>query len=142
MSVPELLILDANILFSFFKSDSSRRYLVEELLNRECKLISPDFVFEELSQNKDKIMKFSKINESEFIFLFLLLKKEIETVSESEYSEFLIKSKEISPHTKDNPYFALALSVNFPIWSDEEEFKQQSKIEIFDTAKLAKLFGL
>lgn len=142
MSVPELLIIDANILFSFFKSDSVRRYLIEELLNCECKLISPDFVFEELSQNKDKIMKFSKIDESEFIFLVLLLKKEIKTISESEYSEFLINAKSISPHTKDDPYFALALAFNLSIWSDEEKFKQQSKIKIFDTARLAKLFGV
>lgn len=142
MPVPKLLIIDANILFSFFKSNSARRYLIEELLNCECKLISPDFVFEELSQNKDKIMKFSKIDESEFIFLFLLLKREIETISKSEYSKFLVKSKVISPHTKDEPYFALALAFNLPIWSDEEEFKKQSKIEIFGTARLAKLFGL
>lgn len=142
MPFPKLLIIDANILFSFFKSDSARRHLIEELLNREYKLISPDFVFEELLQNKDKIMKFSKTNKSEFGFLLSLLKREIKTIPKSEYSGFLINSKEVSPHTKDDPYFALALAFNLPIWSDEEGFMRQSKVKIFNTSKLAKLFEL
>ena len=49
------------------------------------------------------------------------------------------------PHggeTKDDPYFALALSLNCPIWSDEEAFKQQSRIKVFNTKKLSELIEL
>ncbi len=145
MELPKELIPDANILFSFFKTDSVRRHTVEELKNRGCKLISPDFVLEEIQSNKDKIIKFSEISESKFMFVLSSLKEEIETKAESEYKEFLTKANKLSPHdedTKDDPYFALSLALNkTPIWSDEEAFKQQSKIKVFSTKDLLDLLS-
>ena len=142
MPLPKLLVIDASILFSFFKSDSVRRYIVEELLNRDCNLISSDFVLEELLKNKEKIIKFSGIDELEFVFLFSILERGIKTFSEYKYSKFLSEANKISPHgnqeTKDDAYFALALSSNCAIWSDEEAFKQQSKVQIFSTEDLLK----
>ena len=138
--LPKILIVDANILFSFFKSGSERRRLIEELPNLGCRLISPEFVFRELLNNEDRIKKFGKINELAFKFLFSLLGLKIESISESTYKEFLSEANKISPHpdsTKDDPYFALSLAFNkCPIWSDEEAFKQQSKVKVFDTKKL------
>jgi len=48
--LPRLLIVDACILFSFFKSDSIRRRIIEELPNFGCRLISPAFAFKEFPQ--------------------------------------------------------------------------------------------
>ena len=53
-----------------------------------------------------------------------------------------MEANKISPHgeeTKDDPYFALALAFNFPIWSDEGAFRKQSKVKVFTTAELLKL---
>jgi len=136
MKLPRTLIIDASILFSFFNKDSARRRIIEELPNLGCELISPEFAFKELMSDKEKIMKYGKINELSFSFLFSLLLRKVEPVSKKEYEEFMSEANKLSPHnkqTKDDPYFALALSFNLPIWSDEDEFKQQSKIEIFDT---------
>jgi len=58
---------------------------------------------------------------------------------------FLSPANKISPHgeqTKDDPYFALALAFNSPIWSDESEFKQQSRVKVFSTKELVELLGL
>jgi len=141
--LPKTLIVDANVLFSFFKSSSERRRLIEELPNLGCKLISPKFAFRELLDNKDRIKKFGKINELAFIFLFSLLELKIESFPESTYKEFLSDANKISPHpgsTKDDPYFALSLLFNkCPIWSDEEAFKQQSEVKIFSTENLLKM---
>ncbi len=88
-------------------------------------------------------MKFSRISEAEFGFLFFLLQKEINTFSEEKYRELLSEANKLSPHTKDDSYFALALKLNAPIWSDEKEFKQQDEIKIFSTNEISKeLFGL
>ena len=141
-SVPEVLVIDANILFSFFRHDSARRYLIEELLNRDCELISPDFVFEELLSDKQKIMKFAGIDDLEFSSLNSLLREEIKVLSESEYDKFLPEAKDLSPHAKDIPYFALALSLNCAIWSDEKAFKKQSKVKVYSTSELLKELGL
>ncbi|MFB6216717.1 MAG: PIN domain-containing protein [Candidatus Aenigmatarchaeota archaeon] len=137
---PRLLIVDANILFSFFKKDSARRRIIKRLSNRGSKLISPDFVMEELLSDKEKIMRFAKINELEFNFLFSLLERKIETFSKSKYEEFISEGKEISPHDKDVPYFALALSLNSSIWSGEKAFKkEQSQIKALSTRELVEL---
>ena len=142
-SLPKTLIVDANILFSFFKSSSERRRLIKELPNLGCKLISPKFAFHELLDNKDRIKRFGKINELAFIFLFSLLELKIESFPESTYKEFLSDANKISPHpnsTKDDPYFALSLVFNkCLIWLDEEAFKQQSKVKIFSTEDLLKM---
>lgn len=141
---PRELIVDASILFSFFNRSSARREIFKKLLDNDAELRSPDFALTELSNNKFKIMKFSQINESEFDEIFSELNKDLGTVDESEYKEFLPEAGRISPHedeTKDDPYFALALSLNMPIWSDEEAFKKQSSVDIFTTSQLNKLLS-
>jgi predicted nucleic acid-binding protein len=44
-----------------------------------------------------------------------------------------------SPHgsgDKDDPYFALALAQNAPIWSDENEFAKQRSVRVYSTHEL------
>lgn len=144
--IPKELIVDASILFSFFSSSSARRKVFKKLLDKECNLISPEYVLDELFDNKPDIMHFAKVNGSGFNEIFSELNRELNTFEEKEYSKFLSEANKISPHpsdTKDDPYFALSLSLNkIPIWSDEEAFKQQSTIEIFSTEDLMRLFGM
>jgi len=140
--IPDNLIIDASILFSFFKVNSSRRDVFKRLLEQECKLTSPDFVSKELSSNKSDIMKFAKINEDEFDEAMSELGNDIVSFKEEEYKDLLAEANKISPHgegTKDDPYFALALAFNFPIWSDEAAFKLQSRVKVFTTEELFKL---
>ena len=131
-SLPKELIIDASILFSFFNRSSSRRKVMKELLDKNCKLFSPDYVLEELINNKSNIMHFAKISESEFNELVEELNKDIDTFREEKYEEFLSEANKLSPHdeeTKDDSYFALSLSKNkIPIWSDEIAFKKQSHL--------------
>jgi len=138
--LPKILVVDACILFSFFKKDSDRRRVIGELSNTGCRLISPAFVFEELGRNKGRIKKFSRINDLGFAFLYSLLERMIDSFPESVYNEFLPEANRISPHgresRKDDPYFALALRFNSPIWSDEKEFKKQSRVKVFTTREL------
>ena len=140
--IPRELIVDASVLFSFFKADSARRGVFKKLLEQECKMASPDFVLKELLNNKSDIIRFAKISEGEFNEIISELDKDIGTFKEEEYKEFLSEANKISPHseqTKDDPYFALALAFKFPIWSDEVAFKQQPEIKVFTTAELLKL---
>ncbi len=144
-TIPKILIVDACILFSFFKKDSRRRKLVEELPSFGCRLIMPEFAFGEVLGDKEKTKKYGKIDELAFTYLFSLLEKEMESFPEETYIEFLQAANKLSPHgeqTKDDPYFALALAFNSPIWSDEEGFKKQNKVKIFGTEELAMLLRL
>lgn len=140
------LIVDASILFSFFNPDSARRLIIESAPSLGFKLISPDFAFGELADDKDEIQEYSEIKELEFIILFSLLEKKIESFSGDAYKDFLPEANKLSPHgkdvTKNNPYFALALSLNCAIWSDEKAFKKQSKVKVLTTSELLKELGL
>ena len=135
----KILVVDANILFSFFKKDSLRRELIERLPNYGWKLISPDYVMEELLNEKERIMKFSEIDEISFLFLISLLQRKIETIPKENFDNWIDEAMKISPHFKDVPYFALALAFNAAIWSDEKAFKKQNKVKIFSTEELKKI---
>ncbi|MFO8133512.1 MAG: PIN domain-containing protein [Thermoplasmatota archaeon] len=143
VSVPSLLVVDANILFSFFKKDSSRRRLIEELPHRGCRMLSPSFALEELLNNRERIMEFAGISPSGFMFLLSLLERKINVVPVAAYEDFLDDAAAISPHgehvRKDDPYFALALSHDSPIWSEETAFKEQSRVPVFSTSELLEL---
>lgn len=130
------LVVDASELFSFFKKGSERRKLIRELPKRRYELVSPDFVFEELVKDKDRIMKYSKINELQFKLLLSVMERRIRIVPKSEYAGFVKEAKSLAPHDKDVPYFALALMLNCPLWSDELAFKRQSKITVHSTKDL------
>ncbi len=138
-------MVDACILFSFFNKDSARRRLMEELPYFGCRLIMPEVAFGELLRGKERIKKYGKIDELAFTFLFSLLERRIEPFAEESYKEFLPEANRLSPHgegTKDDPYFALALLFNCPVWSDESAFKRQDKIKVFGTKELTGLFRL
>lgn len=140
--IPEELIVDASILFSFFKADSARRNVFKKLLEHECKLVSPSFILDELSNNKDDIIKFARIDEEEFNEILSELNNDLDTFKGEKYKEFLSEANKIAPHgeqTKDDPYFALALALNCAIWFDEGAFKQQDKVEVFNTKELSGL---
>ena len=89
---------------------------------------------------KAKLPPILAVDEVGFMFLFSLLERKIEVYSQEKYEEFLSEAGNISPHGKDvhkdDPYFALALSLNAPIWSDEKAFKNQSKVKVFSTSDL------
>ena len=141
MEIPKELVVDACILFSFFNASSARRAVFKKLLDIGCKIISPDFVLTELSNNKPDIMKFAGISESEFNGIFSELNNDVDVFKEEKYNEFISEASKTAPHNKDVTYFALALSSGIAIWSDEEKFKSQSSVEIFTTNKLDKLLN-
>ncbi|MBI2451571.1 hypothetical protein HYV50_00665 [Candidatus Pacearchaeota archaeon] len=144
VKLPKILVVDANILFSFFKSNSVRRQVTKDLLDNNCKILSPQFVLEELYFAKEKIIKFGGVSIADFEFIFFTLRSEIIFFSEEEYEDFLAEAHTIPPHIdspRDDPYFALALARNIPIWSDEKAFKKQSKIKVFSTEDLLRLLS-
>ncbi len=136
------LVIDAAILFSFFKPDSFTRTLFKQLYINKVRLFAPDFLLEELLSIKDDICEYSGITSEDFTTSYILLTEVIEVVQKSEYKEFIPDAFELLPkHPKDAPYFALALKLHSPIWSNERRFKQQSRVKVFRTHELKKLFG-
>ncbi|MHC1583600.1 MAG: PIN domain-containing protein [Methanosarcinales archaeon] len=157
------LVVDANVLFSFFKKESKTRRLIlnfeilepvtpsfciEELNKHKRRdasvakaMIESSFCIEELNKHKRLICEKSKLSDSEFEEVLNDLLISVKVFSLSEYRESLSDAKTISPDPDDIDLFALALKLNCPIWSQEKTFKSQSRIKVFSTFDLLSILS-
>ncbi len=133
-------VVDANVLFSFFKEDSSTRRFI--LSHPELELIVPEYLFEELEEHKEEIMHKSRIDDC----VFGLTKKELSmyvaVLPVDKFRGFWKQAKKLSPDPDDTQYFAVALATGCVIWSNDNVLKQQSSVKVFSTKELFELFGL
>ena len=130
------LVLDTNKLFSFFWKGS----LISKLLSSDHDLYSPKFALEELDKHKSEILKKAKLSSNDFEEFKIKLQNVVEFVPFSEYSDKIPEAFNLMPaHAKDIDFIALALSLNAVILSKDKELRIQSKIEVFDDARISEL---
>ena len=127
------LVVDTNILFSFFNKKSKARELS---LAPELELYSPCFSFDEIEEHKSEIFEKFSLSEVQFLLIKKLLKVVVKFTGEEKYSKFLSEAKRICPDPDDVDFFALALKINCPVWSEDKLLKQQSRIKVFSTKEL------
>ncbi|MBU4341532.1 MAG: hypothetical protein KJ928_02900 [Candidatus Altiarchaeota archaeon] len=60
----------------------------------------------------------------------------------SEYEEFISRAKSISPDRDDIDIFALALSLNCAIWSNDKALKKQDVVKVYSTEEILGFLGL
>lgn len=138
--MPEKLAVETNILYSFFWKNSPTHDILKSAVS-EFELVSPKFALEELNKHKEEILFNSRIRSSEFNELIKLLSTFVEFIEISEYKEFMDESKSLFPeHLKDVDFFALALKLKCPLWSNEKLHKKQSEVKLYNTDELRKLF--
>ena len=131
------LVIDANILFSFFR-DNPVRFIILNSKFLGLQLFSPAHVLDKLINNLGDLVRYTKLSSKEILSIIDELKNFVSIFHSSEYKEFKEKAQKLSPHksNKDTPYFALALKLGCAIWSNEPAFKEQSDIGIFNTKEL------
>lgn len=131
------LVVDTNILLSFFRENPVRQIIVDSsLLN--LKLNIPQYATEELKKNKPDVLKYSKLSPEQFNGALSILEDFLKIHPKEFFKEFEAQARQLI-HEKDVPFFALALKLNCAIWSNEPAFKKQSKIGIFSTRELREL---
>jgi predicted nucleic acid-binding protein len=77
---------------------------------------------------------------ADFDKLVGILKKRITSVPNEETEKFLSEARKISPDKGDADYFALALKLGCPIWSNDKMLKKQDTIVVYSTEELAGMF--
>ncbi|HJH26060.1 MAG TPA: hypothetical protein C5S37_04620 [Methanophagales archaeon] len=128
------LVVDTNVLFSFFKKESKTRRLI---LNSEIlEPITPSFCIDERNEHKELICEKSRLSDSEFEEVLDDLLIFVKVFSLSEYGDFLSDAKTISPDQDDIDLFAIALKLDCPIWAQEKSFKKQPRVKVFSTSDL------
>ncbi len=129
-----ILIIDANSFIAGFLRNSTSRQII---LSDEVILYSPKWLVDEFERNEDELMaKFP--DKPNFLQTKRILLEFIRLVPASEYSLCIKEASKLVKHSKDIPYFALALCLNCAIWSNEGSFKNQSRVKVLSTADLVK----
>ena len=130
-----IIVIDANELFSLLiKGSKSSK---EIFLSKNIELIAPEFLLDELANNKEELLSKTHRTEDEFSKLLSVFKDRIKFIPEQDFCQFIPEAEKIFPeHTKDASYLAIALMFNCPIWSEEKLLKRQINLPIFNTKEL------
>jgi predicted nucleic acid-binding protein len=127
------LIVDANILFAALIKDGAT---IDFILARDTCLFVPEFVFEEFSGHRQELLEKTKRSRGELDEILRLLQSLLIIVPKEDIGDFIDEALDISPDPDDAPYFALALKLGAPIWSNDKRLRTQSKVEILSTEDL------
>ena len=131
------LVIDANILFAALIKQSKT---IELLLNKKFQLFAPELFLDEFEKYKDAILTKTYRTEKEFKEIINDLKEIIDIVPNKETENYIEEAKNFCPDEGDIDYFALALKLKCPIWSNDKKLKEQDKIKIYSTEELNKEF--
>ena len=130
------IVIDANIIFAALIKEGYTSYI---LFNNNLDLFVPEFVMSEFEKHKEQILEKSKRSSLEVFKLLDILKERITLIPDEELINFVQEAEEITPDPNDMTYFALALKLSCPIWTNDKKLKQQDKVKIYHTHELADL---
>ncbi|MDD5700338.1 MAG: PIN domain-containing protein [Candidatus Nanoarchaeia archaeon] len=128
-----LIIADANELFSAMIAKGKTREL---FLDFRIRISSPRYIIREFQKHIEIIKEKSELNEEELTNLLLIISQKITFFEPEQLKEYIKTAEKISPDPDDVEYFALALKLNCPIWSEDKDLKKQNIIKIISTSEL------
>ena len=127
------LVIDAGIVFTALTGKGITKELIfSEFLT----LFAPEYLFEEIDEHMSEILALTSFSAEEANRTLTLLKSRIRLASQETFQQFLEQANALIPDKDDTAYLALALSRRTPIWSNDEDFKEQSSVEVFNTKEL------
>lgn len=101
--------------------------LRDKFFEKEVKYYAPSFVFIEVFDKKEKLLKHSRLSETELLELLHRIFQQINFISETTLS--MENKKEAYEYCKDideddTPIVALALELEAEIWSGDEKLRK------------------
>jgi predicted nucleic acid-binding protein len=130
------LVIDANILFAALIKQNVTSDLI---FSKDLYLYAPEFLFDEFVKYKNLIKQKTGASEEEIELLIKVFQRRITVVLKEDIEEFILSAKKISPDEKDIPYVALALKLEVPIWSNDNDLKfKQNRIKVMTTNDILK----
>ncbi len=135
------IIIDANVLFaSLIKEGVTRRII----LNEKFSFCVPAYIIEEFLEHIGEIEQKTNVKKrilkrklKEFLRL-----ANITVIEKEELEDFLGQANKISPDPNDIHYFALALKLNCPIWSNDKKLKEQKQAIVYNTRDMIEKYQL
>ncbi|OFY52159.1 MAG: nucleotide-binding protein [Bacteroidetes bacterium GWF2_41_31] len=126
------VVIDTNLIFSALIPKASK--IREILFESNMTFYSPNFLITEIYTHKDKLLKSSKLTESEFYLYFNGIIERIKFIptdyigNDSRQKAYdLCKDVDI----KDTPFIALAIDLGIPIWTGDKKLKDGLRLKGF-----------
>ena len=130
-------VIDANILFAdFISSEGVTREL---LFSKDLELVSPEFLLEEIDKYRPLLKEKTGCSEVELNIVLSAILSRIIIIPSIEYESARPKARAISPDPNDSEYFALALKLSCPLWSNDKRLKSQKEVKVLSTSEILKL---
>ena len=131
-------VVDANIVVSCLITSGTKTN--ELFFSENVRLLAPEFLKVELEKHKEEIINKSGLNVDNFDLLLNILFARINFFSFSDFEKFLPQAIAACPDPNDIEYFAVALKLRCPLWSNDKRLKGQKEVTVLSTTELLKLF--
>ena len=131
------LVIDANEVISALISLSGKT--AEIIFSNKLKLFAPEYLLEEIGKHKNEILQKIGLSKEELDVLLSLVFLNMELIPFSEFKEFEEEASRVCPDPNDTEYFALALKLGCPVWSEDKLLKKQDRIKVLTTSELLNL---
>lgn len=136
------LVVDANIMIAAVMRDSTTRKL---FFDPRLSLFAPEVLRAEVLKNietNEEILARVKLPISELRSIFSLLCNRITFVPTELHEHLFPDALKVAPHKEDAPYIALALHLQFPLWSHDCGIAKQKLVKVVDTKQIVYLLGV
>jgi len=133
------LVVDTNPIISALIKDSTTRKII---LYPKLDFFTPEYVFVEINNHKDVIMKKSGYDETELQMIIDTVFSNIAVLPISEYQEFIPKAYGIMKEVDefDTAFLALALMIKGDgIWTNDPDFEKQKEVKVWKTEDMVRI---
>jgi len=116
------LIVDTNLIFSALISSSSS--IRDTLLESRLEFHAPNYIITELFKYKERMLKYSKLSESDF---YAYLNGLVERIRFTPLDFISLESRQKAYELckdvdiKDTPFVALAIELDVPLWTGDKK---------------------
>lgn len=129
------LVVDANILFAAIINDG----ISAELIVKND-IYAPQFILDEINKHESTIRKKTNRTYEDMQMFLEILNRTINIVHKEVFEPYLNEATQISPDINDVAYIALAIKLNYPLWTNDKELKEkQSRVKIYNTKEIIEL---
>ncbi|HLD75872.1 MAG TPA: PIN domain-containing protein [Candidatus Norongarragalinales archaeon] len=134
-----IIVTDSNILFSAFLRDGLTRRL---LFHPRLEAYLPQFFTEEWDKHAHSLAARTGLSEAYLKSTKEILLSRVQVAKAERYLRFRSEAKKVSPDPDDADFFALALALNCPIWSQDKALKRQNYVKVINTIELSKALSV
>lgn len=127
------LVVDTNLIFSALISSSSS--IRDTLLESHFEFYAPNYIITETFKHKEKMLKYSKLSESDF---YAYLNGVVERIRFTPLDFISLESRQKAYELckeidiKDTPFVALAIELDVPLWTGDKKLIKGLKQEGFN----------